>query len=464
MKPLPPLAATCRCLAEVSGSSGRGNGTRSMMTSRSEGPGTSTPCHSDSVPNRQVGSSSANCLTSSIVESSPWHSSGTSSRSRSASVAALAARIEENRPSVRPPAASISSAISSRYCCGSPSRPGWGRCLATYRMPARGWSNGEPTSMPCQPLPSPSPHCAASASNVPPSASVAEVSTTVRSPKSLSRSMPLTLSGATRSAGGRRSVPASSQTTSARSDSESWPYASSMRTAVSCTSSRALNAALRCPALSGSSLSALRGPMAVTQRQEVSRMSCSVSPSTWGSSSMRPGGAAASSALRSSPASMSWSARGWSISRPTRRTASITDDSDNSPVTTEVTRSTSSWASSTTTTSCSGSTGSSPMASMAISAWLVTTTSTSPARALASSAKHSAPEGQRLAPRHSWALTENCRQACSLTPGTSSSRSPVSVSSAHSWMRCTMRPVALTSRGSNSWSRSSSSGQPAVAL
>ena len=85
-----------------------------MITHDSDGPGTSTPCHSDSVPNSDVSSSSANRLTSSIVESSPWQSSGVSSWPRSASVACLAARIDENRPSVRPPAASTSPAISSR--------------------------------------------------------------------------------------------------------------------------------------------------------------------------------------------------------------------------------------------------------------------------------------------------------------------------------------------------------------
>jgi len=47
-----------------------------MTTSRSEGPGTSTPCHSDSVPKRQVGSSAANSFTSCMVESSPWQSTG----------------------------------------------------------------------------------------------------------------------------------------------------------------------------------------------------------------------------------------------------------------------------------------------------------------------------------------------------------------------------------------------------
>ena len=131
MNPFPPVAATWRWRAEASGSSGRGNGIRSMMTSDSDGPGTSTPCQRESVPNRHVAGSAANRLTSCPVVSSPWQSTGTSSRSRSASAAALAARIEENRPSVRPPAASISSAISVRYASGSPSRPGWGRCLAT---------------------------------------------------------------------------------------------------------------------------------------------------------------------------------------------------------------------------------------------------------------------------------------------------------------------------------------------
>jgi hypothetical protein len=76
MKPEPPRASAARVRAEASGSSGLGNGIRSMTTSRSEGPGTSTPCQSDSVPNRQVGSSAANSFTSCMVESSPWQSTG----------------------------------------------------------------------------------------------------------------------------------------------------------------------------------------------------------------------------------------------------------------------------------------------------------------------------------------------------------------------------------------------------
>ena len=46
MNPFPPASATDRCRATVSGSSGRGKGMRSMMTSWQVVPGTSTPCHS----------------------------------------------------------------------------------------------------------------------------------------------------------------------------------------------------------------------------------------------------------------------------------------------------------------------------------------------------------------------------------------------------------------------------------
>ena len=56
--------------------------------------------------------------------------------------------------------------------------------------------------------------------------------------------------------------------------------------------------------------------------------------------------------------------------------------------------------------------------------------------ARARSTKQSANAGHLL-PMHSWALTETWRQARSLTPGTSSSRSPDSVVSAHSRSRTT---------------------------
>lgn len=78
---------------------------------------------------------------------------------------------------------------------------------------------------------------------------------------------------------------------------------------------------------------------------------------------------------------------------------------DSSPVATEVTRSASSWASSTTTALCSGSTAASDIASIASSAWLVTTTSTSAAFPRAFSAKQSVPYGQRVTPMHSRADT-----------------------------------------------------------
>ena len=93
---------------------------------------------------------------------------------------------------------------------------------------------------------------------------------------------------------------------------------------------------------------------------------------------------------------------------------------------------------------------------MASRAWLVTTMSAWPAASRAISAKHCAANGQRWAPMHSRAVTETCRQARSSTPGTSSSRSPVSVLAAHSCSRCTWRPISVTERGSNSSSCGSS--------
>ncbi len=97
---------------------------------------------------------------------------------------------------------------------------------------------------------------------------------------------------------------------------------------------------------------------------------------------------------------------------------------------------------------------------MASRAWLVTTMSARPAAALARSAKQSSPTGQRFAPRHSRAVTDTCRQVASGTPGTSSSRSPVSEFSAHSCSRFTARPIAEITNGSNSSSAGSTSSPP----
>ena len=104
-----------------------------MTTSWQAEPGTSTPCHSDSVPNRQVAASRANCAHQrrGLVLALAEDVDVGPSRSRIASAAASAARCEENSPRVRPPAARISSSISSSASGDVPSRPGAGRCLAT---------------------------------------------------------------------------------------------------------------------------------------------------------------------------------------------------------------------------------------------------------------------------------------------------------------------------------------------
>ena len=83
--------------AWTTGSEGCGKGIRSMRTSRQVDPGTSTPCQSESVPNRQVEGSAVNCRTSAPVRSSPWHrklgSPSPENRRRISSVAAWAARL-----------------------------------------------------------------------------------------------------------------------------------------------------------------------------------------------------------------------------------------------------------------------------------------------------------------------------------------------------------------------------------
>ena len=136
MNPFPPIRAIASDRADASGSSGRGNGIRSMTTSWHDEPGTSTPCHSVSVPNRHVAGSLANCRTSVEIWSSPWHRIGIAvpseeNRARSCSAALCAARVEENSPSVRPPAARTRASISSSTFGEVPSRPGAGRSRAT---------------------------------------------------------------------------------------------------------------------------------------------------------------------------------------------------------------------------------------------------------------------------------------------------------------------------------------------
>ena len=192
---------------------------------------------------------------------------------------------------------------------------------------------------------------------------------------------------------------------------------------MSATSSSEACATLRPAAPSGSSRRS--PPRDCLHDTAASRTADSTPAAARGSVSQRPGGRSSSTSARPSPASTSRSATAWSTSLPHRRAAAVTAPVVSSAVATPVIRSTSSCASSTITTSCSGSTGRPSSASMASSAWLVTTTSARPASARAFSAKQSSPTGQRDAPRHSRALTDTCRHADSGTPGTSSSRSPV---------------------------------------
>ena len=58
IKPEPPASSTSFARAEITGSSGLGNGIRSIATRVQDGPGTSTPCQRLKVPRRiEVGSS-----------------------------------------------------------------------------------------------------------------------------------------------------------------------------------------------------------------------------------------------------------------------------------------------------------------------------------------------------------------------------------------------------------------------
>ena len=52
INPEPPDASASDDRADMTGSSGRGNGMRSIATKMQEFPGTSTPCQSDMVPSK----------------------------------------------------------------------------------------------------------------------------------------------------------------------------------------------------------------------------------------------------------------------------------------------------------------------------------------------------------------------------------------------------------------------------
>ncbi len=246
--------------------------------------------------------------------------------------------------------------------------------------------------------------------------------TTTRSASTLSRTSMATLIGATRSTDPRRGSWESQTTSSSRS--------SSKRAQVSKRSSTAARATCSAPS-TGSPCSGLSS---LCIARAMSRIRVTASTRLSGSAMTRPSGACSSTPSSSAAASSRSGPR--SLRLPTRRAAATTSPEVSSSVIVEVTRSTSSWASSTMSRSCSGSICRPSNESIAMNEWLVTTTSTSSAAVRDRSTKHSAAIGHLL-PRHSWADTETCRQARSLTPGTNSSRSPDSVSSAQARSRTT---------------------------
>ena len=125
----------------------------------------------------------------------------------------------------------------------------------------------------------------------------------------------------------------------------------------------------------------------------------------------------------------------------TRRAVALIPGAASSCVATDVIRPSSSCASSTITMSCSGRICPSDKASMASRAWFVTMTCASRVLARARSAKQSSPCGHRDAPMHSLAVTLTCFHARSETLLSKLSRSPSSVSDAHSCNSLTCRPT-----------------------
>ena len=130
--PEPPAASTAADRAAASGSSGRGNGSRSMTTSWHASPG-----HVDALPQRhdadQAASPGRRGTRGSAAATTPRPAAGSSGRSvaRSTSAARSAARREENSPRVRPPSALTSATSSSAAASGRPDCVGRGRCAAT---------------------------------------------------------------------------------------------------------------------------------------------------------------------------------------------------------------------------------------------------------------------------------------------------------------------------------------------
>ena len=138
--PLPPASSTRAERAAITGSSGRGNGMRSIVTNVQVLPGTSIPCQSETVPSKLASGDSLNLRTNSATES-PFRAtiSGRSLRPLNLTVKYSSARStprqEENNESVRPPAASIKSPSSSNASSAIPLDDGAGKCDGQYKIP-----------------------------------------------------------------------------------------------------------------------------------------------------------------------------------------------------------------------------------------------------------------------------------------------------------------------------------------
>ena len=362
-----------------------------MTTSWHASPGTSTPCHSDITPIRQLARSWRNRRTSSGSASSPCSSTVRSVLARSTSAARSAALREEKSPRVRPPNACTSATNSAAAGSDRPDWVGRGRCAATYRMPCLAYSNGDPTSRDCHvPSPSVSPNALATVSKRPPSARVAEVATTVRSAYRWLARVPATDSGAT-TTDRRRSSFSTHATSKSASASSRWAVSASSESPT-----------LACCRRTGSGSSAFTSPIAARDRRHAGSSSVNASRSGAGSPVViRPGGASVSPSASASPASVSDSYSSGGSSVRARRAARSIDSGDSSAWAALDTRSASSCASSTTSSLCGGTMCRPASMSTASRLWLVTTMSASRARTRDASAKHSAPYGHRAAPTHS---------------------------------------------------------------
>ena len=267
MKPLPPPSSTAFCRALISGSSGRGNGIRSMTTSWQLGPG-----HIDALPQRERAEQAGLRVRGEVLDQLAERLLALE-QDRHVRAGRAAPRRPPGRPasrrtgpSVRPPAASTSSASSSSMSAAVALPAGRRQVLGDVEDALLAVVEGraDVEALPLRAASSPSvpsgarPREAPTPLKSPPSLSVAEVRTTERSAKSFSRSRPDTDSGATRSEAPKRSW-RSYQTTS-----YSEPLA--MRSATSWIDSTEARACLRTASSSWTDLSRVAPSAEITVR------------------------------------------------------------------------------------------------------------------------------------------------------------------------------------------------------